>query len=64
MGGGRFSTQTSNDDVWVGVSSDCSVNRDSGREVAQEFIIEDKVGKEHIHIDLDEYGETIFESRK
>lgn len=64
MGGGRFDTQTSNDNVWVGVSSDCDTNRDSGREVAQEFIVQDKEAGEHVHIGLDENGDTVFESRR
>lgn len=62
MGGGRFKTQTDDNGAWVGVSSDCEANCDTGRDVAQEFIIDD--GADHVHIGLDEDGDTVFEVRK
>ena len=64
MGGGRFSTQSSDGSTWVGVSSDCERNRKTGRDVAQEFIIQDKDTGEHVHIGLDENGDTVFEERR
>ena len=39
------------------------IDRKSGKEVFSEFIIQDKETGEHIHMGLDEYGDTIFEKR-
>ena len=36
---------------------------DTGQEVASEFLLDDTVTGEHVHIGLDEDGEVIFESR-
>lgn len=63
-----FETQVDSDDepnkgVWVGVRSG-EIDRKTGKMVASDFLIEDKVSGKHIHIGLDEYGETIFESRR
>ena len=61
--------QTNDDKTYVGVycgeseDDEPRIDRDSGREVFSEFIIQDKETGDHVHIGLDEYGDTIFESR-
>lgn len=63
--GNKFDTQTPADEngCWVGVRSG-GVHRDTGQEVASEFLLDDTVTGEHVHIGLDENGEVIFESRR
>lgn len=63
--GNKFDTQTSADEngCWVGVRSG-GVHHDTGQEVASEFLLDDTVTGEHVHIGLDEDGEVIFESRR
>lgn len=61
-------TQSDDDDAYVGVycgdGDDSSrIDHESGREVFSEFIIQDKDTGEHVHIGLDEDGDTIFERR-
>lgn len=61
-------TQSDDDDAYVGVycgDEDDSprIDHDSGREVFSEFIVQDKDTGEHVHIGLDEDGDTIFEHR-
>ena len=59
--------QTDTDSVHVGVfcggeNDEPRIDHDSGREVFSEFIIQDKETGDHVHIGLDEYGDTIFET--
>ena len=57
---GRFSTQDSNSNAWVGVSSD-GTHADTGAKVASEFIIQEKgSGGSHIHIGYDDSGNELF----
>ena len=59
---GRFDTQSSDDNTWVGVSH--GHNYDSGEDVS-EFIIQDKNSGEHIHLGLStEDGHEVFRSER
>lgn len=61
--------QTNDEKSYVGVycgedeDDDPRIDRNSGREVFSEFIVQDKETGDHVHTGLDEDGETIFESR-
>ncbi|MFE1873733.1 MULTISPECIES: hypothetical protein [unclassified Streptomyces] len=61
---GRFNTQDSNENAWVGVNSD-GVHRDTGEPVASEFLIQEKgEGGAHIHIGFNENGDEIFRAER
>lgn len=60
--------QSEDDNVVVKVRTDepigtpPHIDGQTGKEVTSEFIIQDKVTHEHVHIGLDENGETLFET--
>jgi hypothetical protein len=61
---GRWDTQDSNDNAWVGVSSD-GTHHDTGEAVASEFLIQEKgEGGAHIHLGLNEDGDELFRSER
>lgn len=61
---GRFDTQDSNDDAWVGVSSD-GHHRDTDTPVASEFLVQEK-GEDgsHHHLGFDEDGGELFNKER
>jgi hypothetical protein len=61
---GRWETQDSNPDAWVGVSSS-GTHEATNTPVASEFVIQQKgPDGEHVHLGFDQYGNQIFENRR
>ena len=61
---GMFSTQDSNEDAWVGVSSG-GTHEETGTPVASEFIIQEKgENGSHIHLGFDQYGNELFRAER
>lgn len=57
-------TQTSSQQVDVAVNSNGQIDGHTGKVVATNVYIEDKLYKEHIHIGIDENGNTLFDKRR
>ena len=57
MSNGRFDTQDSNPNAWVGVSE--GYNRDTQQQI-QDFLVQDKTTGERVHLGIDMNGNEVF----